>query len=122
MRKDKLLENSETASFHLTALGSGFAEVVASTGLQESFEKTLEQYLRLMDNAQADAATKLTATEVVPISAPPTEPEQQVEAEAEPDTVSPVPCSVRFLLGEELRTKENITGNLAIRALTTAIC
>lgn len=103
-RKSALLENTAVASFHLTALGISFADTVASLVLQDSFEKTLEQYLQSAHSAPASVDLNAANPETVSAGAPPAEPEQRVESvtPAEP----PVPGLARFLLGEDLRTKE----------------
>lgn len=102
-RKNGLLENSEIASFHLTARGIGFADAVATAGLQFSFEKALEQYLQ----SSSDSLTAAVSAELSAAKAPSASEmsadlvRQTVE---EPDVSPSVPA--RFLLGEDLRTKE----------------
>lgn len=96
LRKEKLLENSDTVNFHLTSRGIDFADIVASTGTHPPFTKALKQYLQSLDSMPMDAA----ATGIASANVPPTEPAQQ----AEPVVLAPNPA--RFLLGEDLRTRE----------------
>lgn len=104
LRQNGLLENSATASFHLTARGIGFADAVAAAGLQGSFEKTLEQYLQPEDDAPAgNALVGPSVSEPSPDGGQPAGLVSQVETEPEtPAAEEPA----RFLIGEDLRTKE----------------
>ena len=110
-RQNGLLENSALAEFHLTATGIGFAPIAASLTNTDSFQQELNNYKLTLVEPQ-DATTPeepehTTSPEnespAVPVAEQPTDNDNDMN----PDKpIAPSLNSVRFLLGEDMRTKE----------------
>ena len=116
LRKNALLENSAVASFHLTALGIDFADANASNGLPDLFEKRLEQYLQSTHNTRADTVSNVVTPGTASVGTLSPEPGKRVEEEAQVEL--PESGSARFLLGEDLRTKEKYYWEFGHKSLT----
>lgn len=104
-RKQGLLANSEKGSFHLTEVGYNFSEVAESLLNDRSFEAAIVVYRENLKNTESDNRiddneasdfNDNTATEEEPI----------VAEDTSAQSSKPLLSDVRFLIGEDLRTKE----------------
>lgn len=105
-RKQGLLENSDLAIFHLTEFGQKFAEVAKSMLETHSFEDAVAAYKAGFDSAvpteehMGDVGSKVGNSERVSDGG------DSDEVQAPITTQKPALPDVRFLIGENLRTKE----------------
>lgn len=107
LRKNTLLENTEFGTFHLTDFGKNFAQAIESSKQNVSFESAIAAYREtIANNNQAvehhddtlDGNTNTNNTDSI-----------STENKSE-ETLAEVPVkslsNVRFLIGEDQRTKE----------------
>ena len=104
-RRHGLLMNSEKGSFHLTEIGYNFAEVAESLLNNRSFEAAIAAYKEILKSADSDTFPNnkvgddndSSATEADPVI---------FKADTSAQSPKPLLSDVRFLIGEDLRTKE----------------
>jgi len=97
--------NSEKGSFHLTEIGYNFAEVAESLLNNRSFEAAIAAYKEILKSADSDTFPNnkvgddndSSATEADPVI---------FKADTSAQSPKPLLSDVRFLIGEDLRTKE----------------
>lgn len=99
-RKHGLLENSEKGSFHLTEMGYDFAKTANSLLNGRSFEAAIEEYKKSVEEPLPD-------DDFSDNNAPAINEDGSVVVD-EPSTQfhKPLLSDVRFLIGEDMRTKE----------------
>lgn len=101
LRKNEILENSQVGSYHMTAFGKMITSAINSKVVDESFAKFVERIRT--DNKPVIHKTEDSNTNS-------SEQGKQLEIDVEMEmsnSVSPAGlCSVRLLIGEDLRTKE----------------
>lgn len=106
-RKNDILENLAYAQFHLTERGKALAAYIVETPSDETFTKMLEKFVAEQEkNVDGDSVTDNDQTESA--SNFKKSPESTTDNEAEKDGSPSVPPlrEARFLIGEDLRTRE----------------
>ena len=104
-RKTGILVNSAYAEFHITELGTAFAENVENMPSDESFTKTLEAFVAARVKPQDDPIPD-PSPDPIPEPVPNPTPEPTANPDS-PSSAGAKPLSeVRFLIGEDLRTRE----------------
>ena len=106
LRQNGLLENSALAEFHLTEAGIGFAPIAEALTNTDSFQQELSNYkLSITQPPIIEDPEQPAAAD--PPSAPKSDYPAINNYDMSDDKVSsPSLNSVRFLLGEDIRTKE----------------
>ena len=104
-RKQGLLANSEKGSFHLTEVGYNFSEVAESLLNHQSFEAAIVAYRENLKSTESDnridgnAACDFNENTI-------TEEKTIIAEDTSVQSSKPLLSDVRFLIGEDLRTKE----------------
>ena len=106
-RKSGLLENSAIASFHLTQLGQDFITVADELLSKHTFESAIAEYKKHSEPAPIPAPSDDSVTSQSEQSSESSAVSAEINTHTETVEGTPLLRDVRFLIGQDLRTKEN---------------
>lgn len=102
-RKSNILENSTYAEFHITAHGSAFAEYAAELSAGQSFGKLLEEFQAIgVTNPNGEDGSEMVEPPVPNLDPVP----DGGSIDGNGTNIDRPLSAARFLIGEDLRTKE----------------